>query len=350
MSATVSINSQALVNNLRIIKAKAPKSRIIAMVKANAYGCGLEVISHNLRGRVAAFGVANLQEALTLKYKLGCSDRIIIFQGFDNLEQLATIKKNNFSVVISDWQQLGEITTGFSNQIWLKFNTGMNRLGFQLEDSQQVLAYLKKHQLTNCGLLTHFACATVLQHPLNKQQQNNFLKLTNSYFKFRSAANSALILSRKDLHFDYIRPGLILYGISPFEKISGSHFGLRPILSFKTTVKQIYTVSKGQAVGYNSKWIAAQTETIAVLSAGYGDGYPRSVTNNTFVYINGEKCQIIGVISMDSMTVLVSGVTLKVGDLVELWGENIAIEDVASAANTIAYELLCKLSSRVVRY
>lgn len=347
----ICIDASALVHNLNCIKRQAPQSHVLAMVKANAYGCGIQNVISELEGRVDAFGVISIGEAQAIR-KLGSLTPCVIIQGVFTPEEWQIAMRENFICAIHQSQQLTWLLQTPLPQpvtVWIKLNSGMNRLGFQFQEIEPVIQALMdcpwvKMPLT---LMTHFANADLPNDALTPRQLHLFNQLSQKFPQLQtSLANSAAIFQHLATG-DIIRPGISLYGVSPFSDTSGRELGLRPVMRFTSRLMHSYCIEAGESVGYGSQWVANRPSRLGIIPVGYGDGYPRVVQTNTPVWIQGNLAPIVGRISMDSMVVDLTDLPqVKVQDPVELWGENLPVERIAQAANTIPYELLCKVIAR----
>lgn len=350
--AIAEINLSALSYNLNKTKQLAPKANIMAVLKANAYGHGLVTIAQNLN-EVDAFAVARIDEALALRAG-GVTKPIVLLEGFFNDTDLPILLANNFQTIIHDENQLrmlelakldGPIST------WLKIDTGMHRLG--IEPNQFELFYRRLKSTPNAklavNLMTHFPCADDLNNPRTKEQIEAFKALVASKQEIMCLANSAGILGWPESHCDWIRPGLMIYGVSPMLGCIGENHGLKPVMRLTTKVIAIRDIPAGECVGYGGRWLSKTPTKLAIVGMGYGDGYPRHAKHGTPVIIKGERFGIVGSVSMDMITVDI-GVNnnhIAVGDEVEMWGANLPVEEVAACADTIPYELLCNVTPRV---
>jgi alanine racemase len=344
--------ANALLHNLGLIKRLAPTQQIIAMVKANAYGCGLSRVIPVLEGRVDAFGVAHLEEALLIR-KLGSNTACILFQGVFNAEEYPLLAEHQIDCVIHQTLQLDWLLqTPLAHPIncWIKVNTGMNRLGFEPDELDALLPRLK-----NCpwigkelGLITHLGCASEPNRAENAAQLACFAAIQSTAFHKRSIANSAAILALPHSHADVIRPGIMLYGVSPFEHQDALALGLKPVMTLRSAICAIHHYPRGRALGYGGTWTTKKTPSaIGIIPIGYGDGYPRHVQENTPVWIKGKEVPIVGRVSMNMLSVDLSDhLEIQRGDAVELWGQHLLIERIAAAAGTIPYELLCQITHR----
>jgi alanine racemase len=346
------INTNALLHNLEQVSRKAPGKKIIAMVKANAYGCGLSSVIPVLNEKVYAFGVACIEEALAIR-TLGSSTDCIVFQGVYSKDEYASMVENNIQTIIHQPYQLHwllENPLKKAIKIWVKVNTGMHRLGFEPGSVYEVVK-----KLMDCpwvqpeiGLIAHFASADVPTAKTNQIQIHNFnnLKLPETKF-IKSMANSAAIMQLPDALADAVRPGIMLYGVSPFSEQIGQELGLIPVMEFISAISAIHHYPKGVSVGYGGIWTTKKPSIIGVVAAGYGDGYPRHIQPNTKVWVNGQAVPIVGRVSMDTISIDLSDCpNVQIGDKVELWGKHIPVEKVANSAETIGYELLCHYSRR----
>lgn len=350
----VTIDARALMHNVAHVKRLAPGRKIIAMVKANAYGCGLSSVVPILEDQVDAFGVACLEEALAIRH-LGSRRDCVLFQGIFSADELSLVAQHHFQCVLHQPQQLKWLLAQPLLQkikVWVKVNTGMQRLGFDSQEVYEVLAALKNCSWVDpdIGLMTHLASADEPDHYSNQKQLDLYHALhTPEMALCHSIANSAAILALPETHANVVRPGIMLYGVSPFAQQTGLELGLQPVMSFISALSAIHHCPAGVKVGYNGSWQTKRPSLIGIVAAGYGDGYPRHISENTPVWIKGSQVPIVGRVSMDMLTVDLTDVTLapEIGDAVELWGSNIAVERIAQSAGTIAYELLCQYSPRV---
>ena len=356
----IDVDATALMHNLKCIRTYAPGKKIIAMVKANAYGCGFSAVIPVLEGSIDAFGVASLEEAMMLR-KLGSRSNCILFQGVFEQEELYLVEKERLQCVIHQMQQLHWLlATPLPSKIkiWVKVDTGMHRLGFPSSDVHDII-----HQLSQCpwvddeiGLLTHLASADEPNATVTHQQLKAFDAIRLPDFRnstskriIRSVANSAAILAFTNAHADVIRPGIMLYGVSPFAEQTGQALGLKPVMTFASKISAIHHFPAHSPIGYGGSWQSDKPAIIGVVAAGYGDGYPRHIKPNTPTWIQGHIAPIVGRISMDMLTVDLTKIAdkIKIGDKVELWGRHIPVEHIAKSADTIGYELLSQITPRV---
>ncbi|QUJ67710.1 alanine racemase [Photobacterium sp. GJ3] len=352
-AATAYIDLQALRHNVSLLRQQTPGCKLLAMVKANGYGHGLAQVAAGLPD-VDGFGVARIEEALSLRAG-GVVKPILLMEGFYCPTDLPVLVTNNIQTVVHTLEQLEALeqaTLDTPVKVWLKIDSGMHRLGVRPEEFQQFVERL--HASPNVAqplrYLSHFACADELDSPVTDTQIQSFLTLTQGCRGERSLANSAGILAWPDSHLDWIRPGIIMYGISPFaeESHSAASFGMTPVMTLTSSVIAVRTLKQGESVGYGCTWVSERDTKIGVVAIGYGDGYPRTAPNGTPVLINGRLVPIAGRVSMDMMTVdLGPDAPDQVGDEAILWGQGLPAEVVAAHVGTIAYELVTKLTSRV---
>ncbi|WP_354622991.1 alanine racemase [Psychromonas sp. MME2] len=349
------IDLVALRSNLQVLQQKAPQSQILAVIKADAYGHGMVKIAQALTG-VYAFGVARLNEAIRLR-NAGIDKPILLLEGFFEDDDLEVIVEHNLETVIHSPEQVQALLKANLHKpihAWLKLDTGMHRLGFTKDAFSLAYEQLKNSPNVQkpINLMTHFSCSDELDNAMTKLQIDLFNRQTNTLIEgnggLRSLANSAAILAWPKAHAEVIRPGIALYGVSPFAEESAQTEQLKPVMTLKSRVIALKQLKAGDHVGYGANWTAAEDTTIAVIAIGYGDGYPRMAPAGTPVLINGRIVPIVGRVSMDMLTVdLGQACKDKVGDQVTLWGEGLPATEVAQHIGTIAYELITKLTSRV---
>lgn len=348
---SIAIETSALLHNLKQVNTLAPGKKVYAMVKANAYGCGLSSVVPVLDGKVDAFGVASLEEALAVQ-ALGAKTNCLLVQGFFSPKELPCIVQNRFmSVIHSPIQLEWLLTTPLSLPIklWVKVNTGMNRLGFKPFELHEVMNALQQCAWVDkdIGIMTHLACADTPERVENEKQLDLFESIAVDGFTQRSIANSAAIYSFPQSHADVVRPGIMLYGVSPFANRNAKELNLIPVMRFKSAISAIHHNPPLAQVGYGGTWSSSNACVIGIIPVGYGDGYPRRIGPNTPVWVDGNEVPIVGRVSMDMMAVdLTNHPQTKIGTPVELWGENLLVERIAQSAGTIGYELLCQITNR----
>ncbi len=350
--ATVYIDSQALQYNLNRVKQLAPNAKVVSMVKANAYGHGVKDCLAALSA-TDAFGVACLQEALEIR-ELGFNQPITLIEGVFSLDEMSIVTSKNIEVVVHHQAQVDWLLAhkqayiAQDLKVWVKLNSGMNRLGFKIAEIKDVIHRLKAEGLT-CVLAMHFANADA-DHPLNDEQIRQFLEIKNDCAPLMaSCCNSAAIYKYPELHFDYVRPGIMLYGATPFADKSVHDLDLKPVMQFTAEIIALNHIQAGESVGYGSTFVATQAMDLAIVSIGYGDGYPRAFVAPNTVAVNGQLVAVVGRVAMDMIAIDVTSLDVALGTEVELWGKQRLVDDVATANGTIGYELLCRLSNRPER-
>jgi len=355
-ACTAHINVAALQHNLTQVRRLAPHSNILAMVKANAYGHGIDSIAEALTA-ADAFGVAVIEEAIQLR-AAGVNKPIVLLEGFVEENELDEINHLQCDVVIHHPKQIEILTKKHLQNpisVWLKIDTGMHRLGLKkaIPDIYQ--------QLLNCPnvkqpiiLMTHFANADDRDDPKTNFQIQQLFNISqqlaiNDTIPL-SMANSGGIMGWSDSHCQWVRPGIMLYGISPFKNTTGMDVNLKPVMTLTAKLIAIRHLQKGDTIGYGSTWRCPSAMPVGVLAIGYGDGYPRIIANNTPCLLHDNYCPIVGRVSMDLITIdLRNCPHAEIGDDVIMWGEGLPVECIAEAANTIAYELVCRMSINVNR-
>lgn len=350
--ATVYIDSDALQYNLNRVKQLAPHSQIVSMVKANAYGHGVKDCLAALDA-TDAFGVACLEEALEIR-QLGYSQPITLIEGIFSEDEMQQVIEHKLECLIHQSQQVEwliqhkQAYNALGLKVWVKLNSGMNRLGFKVTEIIDVIQRLKSEGFS-CVLTMHFANADA-DHPLNEQQKQQFLHVKEACAPIlASCCNSAAIYKYPELHFDFVRPGIMLYGASPFADKNVYELDLKPVMTFSAEIIALNQIQQGEFVGYGSSFTASCPLNIAIVSIGYGDGYPRAYLKPNFVAIDEQLVPVIGRVSMDMIAIDVTQVKAELGTKVELWGKHRLVDDVAAANGTIGYELLCRLSNRPIR-
>ncbi|MDO6686959.1 MULTISPECIES: alanine racemase [unclassified Agarivorans] len=350
--ANALVSLSALRHNFSVLKQRAPNSKILVVIKANAYGHGMLEVAQGLADIADGFAVARTKEALALR-QAGIVAPILALEGFFDSQEAQSLAEHNIATVIHSEQQLALIEPlklAKPLDTWVKLDTGMHRLGLLPEQFKALLPRLKSctNIQANLKLISHFACADDVEHPLTPQQIKCFETLKAELNAECSLANSAGVLLWPQAHSDWNRPGISLYGISPQNHNSGADFGLIPAMTLQSNLIAVREHPQGESVGYGATWHAEQNTKLGVVAMGYGDGYPRSAPNGTPVWLNGRIVPIVGRVSMDMLCVdLGIDSQDQVGDRVVLWGPELPAERIAEAVDTIAYELVTKLTSRV---
>jgi len=343
--ARVVIHLDALSQNLKRVRQLAPRARVMAVVKADAYGHGIERVGRTLAGS-DAFGVSCLDEAQRLRHA-GVMAPVVLLEGPFHESELDDIADLNLDLVLHSNHQIDMLEghgAARGRQVWIKVDSGMHRLGFEtgvLADAwRRVVAAQPGGPLPR--LMTHFAQAGCPDDPMTSRQLGVFADACAGLPGERSAANSAAVIAFPDTQFDWVRPGLMLYGVSPLAGRNTADLGLVPAMTLQSEIIAVRRVGAGEPVGYGASWFAPESMPIGIVAAGYGDGFPRHARPGTPVLVGGVRCAMIGFASMDMLAVdLRPAPSAQVGEAVELWGRNLPIEEVAAHADTVAYELLC---------
>ena len=342
------VHLSALVNNLLVARQAAPTSKILAVIKANAYGHGLLRVAKALESS-DGFAVLSLEEAVRLR-EAGFGQPILLLEGVFSEAEMAVVTEHRLMLVIHTQEQIAWLKHAWSPlriDVFLKLNSGMNRLGFAPQDLPHALTSLQACPvLGRVTLMTHFATAD--EAPGVAAQWALFRSVNQAFALPATLANSAAILRYPETHADWVRPGIMLYGVSPFSELSAYELGLEPAMSLVSEVIAVQQLTAGARVGYGGLFTAENEMRVGVVACGYADGYPRHAPTGTPILVNGVRTRSLGRVSMDMLMVDLTPVPLAgVGSPVTLWGEGLPVEEVARAAGTISYELLCARAERV---
>jgi alanine racemase len=345
------IDLSALEHNLSVVRRHAPHSRIMAVIKADAYGHGLLRTAEAL-ARAEGFALLELDAAIRLR-EAGYRQTILLLEGFFDMDELAWIEQYHLSTVIHHREQLAMLSAfkaGRKLNIFLKLNTGMNRLGFMPEEFPAALEALKANSAVGqITLMTHFASA-------DESGRNDSLAAQLQHFHFvaggrhlpASLANSAAILRFPETHADWVRPGIMLYGSSPFTNATADQLDLQPAMTVSSKIIALQTLKPRDGVGYGHTFRADRPMRVGIVAGGYADGYPRHAPTGTPVLVKGRRTRVIGRVSMDMLHVDLSDIEdAGVGSQVTLWGRGISVDEVAQACGTVGYELLCAVAPRM---
>nr|WP_194757281.1 alanine racemase [Aliidiomarina indica] len=351
--AWADIDLNALRHNLQVLRERAGSRRVLAILKANAYGHGLTRIAQAL-GDVDAIGVARVDEALELR-KAGITRPIVLLEGFFDAKQIPVLAVSHIQPVLHTKHQVGQLlrTPDLPEpmRVWLKVDTGMHRLGLNAEDAERIYHALDQSPLVTGHpvLMSHFACADEPDHELNGRQIALFEDIKQALpYATTSFANSAALFADLAADDDWVRPGVALYGISPFPQQTGTDLNLQAVMKLQASIISIRKIRAGESVGYGASWTASNDTWIGIVAIGYGDGYPRHAPHGTPVWINGQEYPLVGRVAMDMITVeLGPNMSAQLGDTAQLWGPDLPVEKVAEKVGTIPYELLCNVARRV---
>lgn len=347
-----SIDISALRHNYQLCRTYAGNRQITAVIKANAYGHGLLTVATALDSEVDAFGLSCYEEALALR-AAGIKSKLILLEGFHDEQELASCRDPGIEWVVhhpSQIETLKQSPAGWTVPVWLKIDTGMGRLGFRPDEVPAAVDLLRtlKERVRLIGFVTHLACADEQENSMTADQIACFERAVAPYPELHSIANSAGLLGWPTVQGDWVRPGIMLYGVSPFANDQGSDYGLKPVMTLKTQLISIKQCARGDSISYGSTYLCPDDETVGVVAIGYGDGYPRHVGPEAAVFIGGVRAPIIGRVTMDMLCVSLNSLpTAQIGDDVILWGDGLPVEEVARWSGTIAYELLCQVTERV---
>lgn len=343
------IRLSSLQHNLQRARAAAPHSKVMAVIKANAYGHGMARVAHALHD-VDAFAVASIDEAIVLRDSAVHAD-IVLLEGMFSADELLFVQAYGVQLVVCsagqvEWLEAAQVKKPIV--VWLKVDTGMHRLGIEPAE------FAALHQrLSDCEavaevrFMTHFACADEPDNPATAQQIADFSQCLGAAEGQRSLANSAAILAHPESHADWVRPGIMLYGSCPVQGETAASQGLEPVMTLKSHLIAIKQLNKGDRVGYGGDWTCPVDMRVGVVACGYGDGYPRHAKQGTPVLVNGQRTTLIGRVSMDMITVDLRGIDAGQGSEVVLWGDGLPADEVAHSVGTIAYELFCQVTARV---
>jgi len=351
-ATTVTINLDNVLHNYRLAKSMAPEQKAVAVVKANAYGHGAVPVAKKLEPEADAFAVACIEEAVELR-NAGISKPILLLEGFFTDDELNYISANNLWTGVHNRKQLDAVKNAKLSQpvtVLLKMDSGMHRLGFSPEEYADRFNELKAlPQVKDVILMTHFTSADDMSSPMTKKQIEVFDAASKGLDAEISIANSAATMMHADARRNWQRPGIMLYGSSPFEPNAEIDAQLKPVMTLTTEVIAIHDLEPGEAIGYSGTWVCEKPTRVGTVAVGYADGYPRQAVNGTPVIVNGQRTKIIGRVSMDMLTVDLTNIDADLGSPVELWGENLSANEVAPCCGTISYTLFSCITSRVHR-
>ena len=350
---TASINLSAIKENYLYAKSLAPNSKAIAIIKADAYGHGAIEVAKKLDEVADAYGVACIEEALELLNSGIDKTPILLLEGVFEKSELVLVAKHSLIVTVCNSIQLQWLLDADLNKpidVFVKYDSGMGRLGFQDDSFIQAINLLEESKnIGEITLMTHFSSADDLGSSLTTKQIRNFDNTLYAKKYPESLANSAAILKWSESHRDYVRPGIMLYGSSPFSDAKYQK-NLIPAMTLSSVLISIKNLKKGQGIGYGTRFICPLDMQIGVVAIGYADGYSRHAKDGTPVYINDTRSRVVGRVSMDMITIDITDVpNPEIGDRVELFGENVSVDEVAKYCNTISYEIFTKITRRVYK-
>ncbi len=346
------VNLAALRHNYAVAHRCAPGRQAFAVVKANAYGHGVREVVAALED-ADGFAVCCLEEAQAVR-EVNAQALVLLLEGCFEPAEYQQAAALNLDVAVHNAAQAEALMSAALSQplnVWLKLDSGMHRLGFSAAELREWHGRLAgTANVAELNLLGHFACADERGHELNEQQVEQFLSLLDIDFDQRSLANSAALLTIPAAHMDWQRPGIMLYGATPFAELSAKELGLRPVMTLTAQVIALREVPAGESVGYGASWIAQRPSLIGTVSCGYADGYPRHAPPGTEVVVRGQRVPLAGRVSMDMLSIDLTDVpSAQLGDAVELWGAQLPVDELAQRCGSIGYELLTKVTGRVPR-
>jgi alanine racemase len=344
------IHPDAIARNLERVRACAPDSRVMAVVKADAYGHRIDLCLPELAA-ADMLAVATIEEARAIR-RLGNGLPVLLLEGVTDPGDLAVAADLGLELTVHHPHQVDALERfgrAITPRVWLKIDTGMHRLGVAAEDVASLHArLLDLPGVDQVNLMTHLACAEQPDHPLNARQVQRFDEAVAGLAGEHCLANSAAIFNWPGIHRDWVRAGIVLYGISPMDSGCGADLGLEPAMTLTSELLAVNQVAAGECIGYGGRYVAPEDMLIGVAAIGYGDGYPRSIADGAPVLVNGRRCRLAGRVSMDMITIDLAGCpNAAIGDPVTLWGAALPIEETARAAGTIPYELVCRITRRV---
>ena len=344
--ARVIVDVSAVRANFEVVQRCAPGARIIAIVKADAYGHGVERIAGALADCTDAFGVASLEEAIKLR-RANIRQPIVLLEGPFARDEINEIANFSLETVVHTSQQAEWLSNSeHSIDVWVKIDSGMHRLGFSAADVELVVASLDRPG-RSVRFMTHLASANHHNDESVDRQVREFYAVKETREAQCSIANSGAILGWPNLKAGWVRPGLMLYGVSPFAGSYGTDHGLIPAMTVESALIAVREVEAGGSVGYGGGYVCPERMKVGVVAFGYGDGYPRNAGTGTPICVSGTRTQVIGQASMDMLTVDLRPIKdAAIGDPVVLWGSELPVEEIADHAGTIPYELLCRVKMR----
>jgi len=348
---TATIDLAAIRHNLAQVRRTAPRSKVMAAIKADGYGHGAVPVARALEDDADAFAVACLEEALVLR-EARVRAPLALLEGILSMEEAKLSLRHTLQVVVHDhWQleYLEALPQGARVSLWIKLDTGMHRLGFPLADVPGLWKRIQaRPEWEFLGWITHLACADEPGNPATREQVDAFERALQGLPGARSIANSAGLIVWPQARADWVRPGLMLYGASPLPGKTAPDLGLEPAMRLESRLIAVRDYEKGAAIGYGATWRCPEAMRIGVAAVGYADGYHRSLPTGTPVMVRDRRVAMVGRVSMDMITLDLREVpAAQVGDPVLLWGPGLPVEEIAARAGTISYELLCGLTQRV---
>lgn len=346
------VNLANIRSNFALVRKLAANSRIMAIVKANAYGHGAVPVATALAA-ADAFGVASLAEAVELR-EAGITQPVVLLGGVFDRDEMHDVVRYGLQIVVHSGEQFGHLLAAELREqivVWLKIDTGMHRLGFEVQDFAEIRRMLEiTGKVKELVLMSHFGCADDVGNTATGHQLAVFENAVAGLPGEKSLANSAAVLAYPQTHYDWVRPGIMLYGANPMLRPLQAHEVLAPAMTLRSRLVAIHNIAAGEAVGYGEQWRSQRPARIGTVAIGYGDGYPRHAPNGTPMLIGGQRAGLVGRVSMDFITVDLTDIpSAAPGDEVILWGDGLPVEEVAKMAGSISYQLLTGVQKRVRR-
>jgi alanine racemase len=348
---TATIDLAAIRHNLGVVRQHAPRSKVMAAIKADGYGHGAVPVARALEDHADAFAVAAIEEALVLR-EARIKAKLVLLEGILSAEEAKLVLRHTLQVVVNDhWQLelLEALPHGARVSLWVKLDSGMHRLGFPLRDVPGIWRRIQaRPDWEFMGWITHLGCADEPDNPVTREQVQAFTGAVDGLPGARSIANSAGLLAWPEARADWVRPGLMLYGASPLPGKTGAQLGLKPAMRLESRLIAVRDYARGDLIGYGGTWRCPEAMRVGVASVGYADGYHRSLPSGTPVMVRDRRVDLVGRVSMDMITLDLRPMPqAAVGDPVLLWGAALPVEEIAHSAGTVSYELLCGLTQRV---
>jgi alanine racemase len=342
------IDLEAIRENFALACSLAPEAQAVAVIKADAYGHGILQVAKSLQDLSPMFGVATVDEGLVLR-EAGIRNPVLVLEGVTTDEACALAGSHGLMLMVHGQEQVA-MMKGAGAPAWVKVDTGMHRLGINPSDLVSTLEQLRAADVDVQAVCTHLACANELDRESTAKQLEEFSHCTAGCGLPLSIANSAAVIAWPDSRADWIRPGIMLYGVSPFTSEVEAVRTLQPAMTLRSEIMAIREIPAGDSVGYGARWTAGRPSVIATVAVGYADGYPRHAPDGTPVFVGGKLVPLVGCVSMDMITVDVTDHPgIAIGDAVELWGRKLSVNEVAGHAGMIGYELLTGVTARVPR-
>lgn len=346
------LSGKNLRHNISVIQKKANHSQVIAMIKANAYGHGMVETAKHIDDLNCYMGVASIDDGIDLR-NAGIKSNILLIQGPFQTEDIPLAIQYDCDMVFHQKEHiswLDEVSTPNKLKVWIKVNTGMNRLGFSMEEVESVYNTLQDHPKIKEGIsiVSHFSCASKPDGLMNAHQLQCIKDLKRKINTKFSLANTGGIFYFPESHYDYVRPGIAMYGVSSLPGVMAEDLNLKPVMTLKSIVNAVRHVKKGEYIGYSATYQAKEDMIMAVIAFGHADGYPVTAPVGTPILVNGVRCPIIGPVSMDMIILDVTKIKdVKIGDEAVIWGDGLPLDEIIQHTKVSPGSMLALLRSRV---